>query len=120
MSKLFKVFLAVMFAASVVWADIDWSANRITISTAEELHEFRDVANAGRNFAGQTVLLLNDINLNGNQENQWEPIGSAGLKFSGVFDGGGFVVSGIFINKPDKNFKGFFWQFVGNYKKCYS
>ena len=108
MSKLFKVFLAVMFAASVVCGQIDWSANRITISTAEELHEFRDTVNTGRDFAGQTVLLLNNINLNGNQENQWEPIGGNANRFNGTFDGNNNVINGIFIDRSDGVRQGFF------------
>ncbi|MCL2845610.1 MAG: hypothetical protein FWE23_09230, partial [Chitinivibrionia bacterium] len=100
--------LAVMFAASVVCGQIDWTAQRITISTAEELHEFRDTANAGRNFSGQTVLLLNDINLNGNQENQWVPIGNHENIFRGTFDGSGNVISGVYVNNSEIWFQGLF------------
>ncbi|MCL2844153.1 MAG: hypothetical protein FWE23_01685 [Chitinivibrionia bacterium] len=111
MGRFIKILAAVMFVASVVCGQIDWSANRITISTAEELHEFRDTVNAGRNFAGQTVLLLNDIDLNGNQGNQWLPIGPGNWHstgFQGVFNGNGYSVEGVFINQPGKEFQGFF------------
>jgi hypothetical protein len=101
MSKLFKVFLAVMFAASVVWADIDWTnANNITITTEAELRELARRTNLGeRNgFEGVVFTLANDIDLNGDEDNQWIPIGSYVSPFTGIFDGGGKVVNRIFIN----------------------
>jgi hypothetical protein len=39
----------------------------------------------------------------------WRPVGdSAGTKFSGNYDGGGFKISNLYINRPDRSCVGFF------------
>jgi hypothetical protein len=103
-----------MVAASMVWADIDWSAPNIAISTADELAEFREQVNGGKDFAGQTIMLVNDIDLNGNLDNQWVPIGqrtfspSVNFPFNGTFDGGVNVVRGVYINRSSCSNLGLF------------
>ena len=47
------------------------SNNQYTISNLDELESFRDEVNSGNTFEGISVVLLNDIELQGN----WEPIG---------------------------------------------
>ena len=118
MSKLFKVFLAVMFAASVVWAQIDWTANNITISTADELRELATRTNAGeRNgFTGVTFTLADNIDVGG-EARPWVPIGLGDtrlapyLDFNGIFDGNNNTISGIFIYNPTVNGQGLFASF---------
>ena len=103
MSKFFKMLAAILITVCGVWAQ------DITISTVAELITFRDAVSAGDNFLGRTVSLLNSIDLNGCEENQWVPIGTiansgARRSFRGTFDGGGFVISGIYIsayNRPN-------------------
>lgn len=49
------------------------SAQNVTvISTVQQLKDFRDAVNAGNNYAGQTVKLTADLDLNGET---WSPIG---------------------------------------------
>ena len=52
------------------------SAQNVTeISTVQQLKDFRDAVNAGNNYAGQTVKLAADLDLNGET---WIPIGQEG------------------------------------------
>ncbi|MCL1947553.1 MAG: T9SS type A sorting domain-containing protein [Chitinivibrionia bacterium] len=141
---LIKVFAITAVIASETFAQtIDWSAPNITITTAAQLKEFAAMSiNGGNNFRGQTIKLGNNIDLNGNDNNQWTPIG--GLEdafmesfienycnendcseldeiydemfalynnlfaFQGIFDGAGFVVSGIYTDEIDR-----WWHWIG-------
>ena len=83
-----------------------------TISNAEELKEFRDDVNNGDSFAGKTVVLTNDIDLDGSDDNQWTPISP----FYGTFDGQGNTISGLYINQPDATYFGLFAHNYGTIK----
>ena len=85
--------------------------NMIEIASAEELKTFRDEVNSGNSYEGWYIYLTNNITLDINE--QWEPIGlylnentnpydETNLPFSGVFDGNGHEVEGIYINATDK------------------
>ncbi len=52
-----------------------------------------EVAN-GNTFAGKTVLLMNDIDL---ENEEWTPIGNAKNKFQGNFDGQDYTISNLKI-----------------------
>lgn len=74
--------------------------NIVTISTKEELFEFANNVNTGKNnYKGKTVKLLKDINLN---NESWTPIGTSleeeNKIFKGTFDGQNHTISGININ----------------------
>ena len=75
-----------------------------TISTADGLRALAGIVDNGYDFAGKTVVLDEDIDLKGDDSNQWNPIGSYGsggtnkLPFNGAFDGGGNTISGLYIN----------------------
>ena len=80
----------------------------VTISTAEGLFYFAKKANAGNNFAGKTVKLANDIDLN---NKKWTPIGiydKANTLFKGTFDGQNHAVTGLKVEESRKNGVGFF------------
>ena len=85
--------------------------NMIAIGTAEELKAFRDDVNSGNTYEGKYVYLTNDITLNSSEP--WEPIGlyandsptpdaENNKSFSGIFDGKGYEVNGIYINTTNK------------------
>lgn len=71
------------------------------ISTLNDLFDFRDDVNAGYNYAGETVVLTNDIVIpNGTVFG--DSIGNVDTKpFSGTFDGGGHTISGFTKSGPD-------------------
>ena len=68
------------------------------IYTAQDLKDFRDLVNAG-NY-NLNAILMNDIDLQGNDLDQWEPIAiNSDVPFSGTFDGNGYTISGLYINR---------------------
>jgi len=102
---------------SLNWYTANPAATNFTISTAKELAGLAQIVNGTcdkkikrNNFAGKTITLARDIDLS--QNNNWEPIGnySAGRSnvFSGTFNGNGYVIKNLKINRPDINFQGLF------------
>ena len=88
------------------------SAYVLEISDAAGLAAFRDSVNAGMTYAGLTVKLTADIDLNGycNGTRGWTPIGvykceayemDAKTSFNGVFDGNGKTISNLLIYSED-------------------
>jgi len=63
--------------------------------------------------------LMNDIDF-GNTENIHSPIGpSTGQKYNGTFDGQGYRIKNMIINRPDTDNQGFFGFLRGNNKNTY-
>ena len=84
------------------------------IYNAANLKAFRDKVNGGETSANGR--LVNNIDLNpgtvfnsdgtytdGTTPAQWEPIGSKSHRFSGTFDGNGYIIRGIYINNSNDN-----------------
>ena len=79
------------------------SFNVLHISDADELAGFAETSQS-KNYAGWTILLDADINLNPTwsasatePETQWTtPIGSTSVPFAGTFDGQGHTISGVY------------------------
>ena len=81
-------------------AEVDGS---YLIKTAQQLAQFAKMVNEGESFAGKTVKLANNIDLNGNE---WIPIGYTGTYFAGTFEGNGKSISNFKITQKhhfDKN-----------------
>ena len=58
------------------------------ISTCAELAKFAEMVNGGNDFAGKTVYLEKNLDLQGNESKQWTPIGVFRNKpFNGKFNG---------------------------------
>ena len=78
------------------------------IGTAEELRTFAEIVNSGVIIpmnGGFCVRLTKDIDLGGIDEegngidaNRWTPLGMNAFNYTGVFDGGGHTVSGIYVH----------------------
>lgn len=76
------------------------------ISTGAELAWLAAQVNAGTNYSGEYFTLTSDIRLNADDvptanenPNSWTPIGTSRRKFAGTFDGQGYTISGLYINK---------------------
>jgi len=71
------------------------------IYTAQDLKDFRDLVNAGN--LTESAILMNDIDLAGNDSDQWIPIASQASRqwpeYTGTFDGNGYKISGLYINR---------------------
>ena len=81
-------------------------ANPYLISNAKELAFLAEKVNLGNDTASTYYKLTADIDVSGGSE--WTAIGTYIDRFKGTFDGGGHIVSGINISKPDKKFQGLF------------
>ena len=98
----------------------DGSATQYFIGTAEELAYFSYIAQTDY-FKGKTVNLTADIDLAGigmelekytwiyypntvYDGKGWMPI----VPFFGTFDGNGYVIKNLYVNRPDMNQQGFF------------
>ncbi len=72
----------------------------IHISTPEQLAGLASEVNAGNNYAGVTVVLDNDIDL---EYREWTAIGTSSAPFSGSFNGNGHTISNLKITKTIEN-----------------
>ncbi len=102
------------------------AATPFYISTAEQLTALATLVNgvvdeddATNNVAadsreGKYYELICDIDLKGGDSNQWTPIGGQGYPFKGHFNGGGYEISGLYINTNDTGFQGLFGH-LGDY-----
>ena len=73
--------------------------------------ELAGIANA----LGGNYILMNDIDLGG-KDAPWMPIGTAGAAFTGVFDGNGHVVRGLYISSSYLDYQGLFGMNCGTVK----
>ncbi|MBO4853754.1 MAG: hypothetical protein J5482_01225, partial [Oscillospiraceae bacterium] len=99
------------------WYEVD--ATTFTLMDAGDLYGFAAVSQL-TNFAGITVQLGADINLNkgwtadenggtGTTPTEWTPIGSTSTnkRFAGTFDGQGHTIRGVYLNNSS-NYQGLF------------
>ncbi|MCI5910501.1 MAG: hypothetical protein MRZ46_02490, partial [Oscillospiraceae bacterium] len=106
-----------------VWdgtTDTSWYDSEETefhISTPEELAGLAELVNDGKSMSGQTFVLDNDIYMNDVSKyekwesvaptNSWTPIGTSDTYcFSGIFDGSGFSIEGLYISGSDYQYSG--------------
>lgn len=119
--KALSVVLAVLMVSAMIPATVFAAdTDPYLIRTAQELIEFSNRVNSGE--GDLSAKLMNDIVLNENFEQdkfarsadgtvtynggavpesfvQWEPIGSPySTNYTGVFDGNGYTISGLYIN----------------------
>ena len=96
--------------------DISWYDDGETtfrISYPDELAGLAQLVNSGKTFAGKTVILDNDIDLSvygqgWNDGKGWTSIGfDTNNSFRGVFNGGGYTITGLYIN-TNVNHQGLF------------
>ena len=93
------------------------------IRTHKQLAYLASAVNAGNTFSGVYFKLINDIYLNdvsewsdwanNAPENIWTPIGNGDSPFMGIFNGGGHIVYGVYINAPSESDKGLFGRTDG-------
>lgn len=83
----------------------DEASKSYTVTNAAQLAWIAEQVNAGDTFAGKTVVLAGDIDLN---SYAWTPIGTSDPPFSGIFDGAGGTISNLVVNLPEQSFVGLF------------
>ena len=89
----------------------------IKISTKDEL---KKIGNDSMYPLNGYYELTCDIDLEGNDEDQWVPIGSENSPFTGGFNGKGYTIRGIYINDNSKNAVGLFGYTKGAMVKALS
>lgn len=88
------------------------TASPYLIETAGDLAELAGKVNQGSSYSNNYFVLMNDIDMTAylseggkgyNDGAGWEMIGSFNKRsyFSGIFDGNGYTISGLTINRPD-------------------
>ena len=70
------------------------------ISTVEQLRALATEVNGGTTFSGMQIKLSNDIDL---KSEEWMPIGRSGKAFQGTFDGCGYTISNLKIERGVNN-----------------
>lgn len=108
-----------IYKNEIAATDIDLSP--VAIETAQELVDFSDSVNAGNDYYGKTVVLMNDIDLAGIA---WEQIGTAtstrggGYPFRGIFDGRGYTIknmtSSVLLEETDQDMRGALFGYLGD------
>lgn len=95
-------------------ADTTWyesGVNQFDIATAEELAGLSLLVKEGESFAGKTINIIADINLDGRL---WLPIGyDTDFPFSGTVQGNNHVISNLWITGLNRPFLGLFGQSIG-------
>ena len=69
------------------------------VGTAAQLKEVSTRVANGYTYAGDTINITANIDLNGSSTNQWVPIGGATYPFDGIFEGNDFIISGLYIDR---------------------
>lgn len=77
------------------------------IYTKADFVALASAVNGGASQSGKHFLLMNDIDLEGDAESQWTPVGTTSNSFCGCFDGGNHRISGLYISNSS-NIQGLF------------
>jgi len=120
--KILLLMTAALFGVATVFAQFAGGKGTATepylISTPEYLVEI----NFYLNNTNLHFKMINDIDLTNylapggaghNGGAGWLPIGNAANKFSGTFDGAGFKITGLWINRENTDYVGLFAQTNG-------
>ena len=87
---------------NTMWAgdtDTSWyndTDTEFTLDTPQKLAGLAELVNNGNSFAGKTIKLGADIDLNGDEGVLWTPIGIADNNFNGRFIGTGHTISNLY------------------------
>jgi len=111
MKKATHTILAIIMSTSFIFAQYYGGSGTLEdpyqIATADQLSEIRN--DLDKYFIQVTNIYLDNYDYD-NDGKGWMPIGGAGTTdyFTGHYDGQGFIISGLFINRPNTNDIGLF------------
>ncbi len=109
--SLIMTAVAIPIGSAPVYA----SGNPVEIWTAEDLYNVR-------NDLEGSYILMNDIDLGGedgpyggsfDNGKGWDPIGKVITPFTGIFNGNGHNINGLYIDRPDEDYVGLFGCVLG-------
>ena len=81
------------------------------ITTGEQLYKLAKEVNRGWSQSGKYFKLGNSIDLGGHE---WTPIGNSTAAFEGHFDGNGYTIYGLSIQKDVNGYAGLFGRVKGS------
>lgn len=90
------------------WHGTGQSHDPYQIKTVADLTYMAEKVNAGHSFNGVFFVLMNDLDLGGQTEQQWTPIGTNHTPFDGCFDGNNQKIINLFIKNPQAQYVGLF------------
>jgi len=115
-----RVVFVIVFAVcyfvsfSVVGNSVLWKKgngtkqNPFLIESAENLYFLAIQVNKGNDYENIYFCLSNDIDLKGNNANQWQPIGTYTNPFRGNFNGNNFEIKNLYIKNQALDYAGLF------------
>lgn len=84
------------------------------VNSKADLEHLARITNCGYSFSGEYICQTADIALNGSKSDPWTPIGKRAVTpFSGVYNGGGHQVTGLYINDMSASLSGLFGSIYG-------
>ncbi len=93
---------------------VDEGIEETGLQAFQVIHDWTDLNNMRNNLSGNYIL-KNDLDENTsgyeqlvNTTDGWEPIGDDDSPFTGTFDGNGFVISDLYIDRSKTDFVGLF------------
>ncbi len=88
------------------------------IESAEHFYYLSEQVQKGESYENVYFLMTNDIDLQGNAQNQWNPIGNNTSPFKGHFNGNQFEITNLYINNSAMDYIGLFgYIHLGSVKK---
>ena len=100
-----RIDTSTITALSSMDSTVSLASGTYSISTTEELVQLANMTNSGL-INDHTFILGADIDLS--SIDNWTPIGNSTNYFWGDFDGNGYTISNLTINRPDEDFVGLF------------
>jgi len=92
-------FMLVFLTTTGAWALGQPVGGYYLLGSAEDLKAFATGVNNGTIANPANARLTADINLNGDNANQWTPIGTSTHMYSGTFDGQGFTIKNLYYKQ---------------------
>jgi 5-hydroxyisourate hydrolase-like protein (transthyretin family) len=96
-------------AASPDCSTVSYTQNASNWYEVTNVSQLQCIENQG---LGQAYVLTSDIDASGTENwnggDGFEPIGDSSSAFAGTFDGGGYVISNLFINRSSQEYVGLF------------
>lgn len=75
------------------------------------MQEFSELVNSS-NFSYDIAYIIEDINLEGNESNQWIAIGNENTAFSAILEGNDYTINGLYIDNTN-SYQGLFGNNTG-------
>lgn len=95
--RLIISMLTLLCYCTSAWALDQDGEGYYLIGLVQDLKEFAILVNNGTTSAN--AKLTADINLAGDADNQWTPIGTNANRYNGTFDGQGFIIKNLFYKQ---------------------